>query len=153
MSASSTPSLSEITRALAALADRVAASSATPPEPFVSQTLRVAVNALEQYIPGLELAPDPDAAQGLLRGAESAFHRGDEREALSRALRGLSFAPHEPRLWYIAATASFELGGVEDSLRLLYHTLWIHPGHRAARDDLEALTAFFEGNDEEERAA
>jgi hypothetical protein len=56
-------------------------------------------------------------------------------------------------LWYVAASACFELGGVEDALRLLYHTLWIHPGHRAARDDLQALTAFFEGNDEEERAA
>ena len=153
MSASPNPSLEEIARALASLADRVAASHAMPPEPFVSQTLKVATNALQQYIPGLDPAPDPDAAQGLLRGAETALHRGDDREALSRSLRGLSFAPHDPRLWYIAATASFEMGGVEDSLRLLYHTLWIHPGHRAARDDLEALTAFFEGNDEGDRAA
>ena len=153
MSASSNPSLCEITRALAVLADRVAASNALPPEPFVSQTLRVAVNALQGYVPGLDPPPDAEAAQGLLRGAEAALHRGDEREAFSRALRGLSFAPHDPRLWYLAATACFELGGVEDSLRLLYHTLWIHPGHRAARDDLEALTAFFEGNDEGERAA
>jgi hypothetical protein len=153
VSAASNPSIDDISRALAALADRVASTSASPPEPFVSQTLRVATEALERYIPGIDPPPDGEAALGLLRGAESALRRGDAHEALSRSLRGLSFAPHEPRLWYMAATACFELGGVEDSLRLLYHTLWIHPGHGAARDDLEALTAFFEGNDEGDRAA
>jgi hypothetical protein len=153
VSESPLPALSDITRALAALANRVSDSEELPPEPFVSQTLRSAVATLERYIPGLDPAPDPDAARGLLRGAEVALHHGDEREALSRALRGLSFAPHDPGLWYVAASACFELGGVEDSLRLLYHTLWIYPGHRAAREDLEALTAFFEGNDEGERAA
>jgi hypothetical protein len=30
--------------------------------------------------------------------------------------------------------------------------LWIHPGHRTARADLEALTAFFDG-EEGDRAA
>ena len=153
LSASSRPSLSDITRSLAALADRVAGSSESPPEPYVSERLRAAVTALQSFIPGLEPAPDPDAARSLLRGAESALQRGDGREALARALRGLAHAPHHPGLWYAAASASFELGGVEDALRLLYHTLWIHPGHRAARDDLQALTAFFEGNDEGERAA
>lgn len=153
MSESSLPTLGDITRALVALADRVADSGESPPEPFISQSLRSAVAALEQFIPGLEPAPDLDAARGLLRGAELALQRGDGREGLSRALRGLSFAPHHPELWYVAASASFELGSVEDALRLLYHTLWIHPGHRAARDDLQALTAFFEGNEEGDRAA
>ena len=153
MSESSHPSLSDITRALASLADRVAAADETPPEPFVSERLRASVTALQTFIPGLEPAPDLDAARGLMRGAELALQRGDGREALERALRGLSYAPHHPGLWYVAASATFELGGVEDALRLLYHTLWIHPGHRAARDDLHALTAFFEGNDEGERAA
>ena len=153
MSAPSRPSLSEITKALASLADRVAESNETPPEPFVSERLRATVAALQVFIPGLDPAPDLEAARGLLQGAEVALQRGDGREGLSRALRGLSFAPHHPGLWYVAASASFELGGVEDALRLLYHTLWIHPGHRAARDDLQALTAFFEGNDEGERAA
>ena len=153
MSASPRPSLSDITRSLAALADRVAESDETPPEPYVSERLRSAVGALQAFIPGLDPAPDPEAARGLLRGAELALQRGDGRESLARALRGLSHAPHHPGLWYVAASASFELGGVEDALRLLYHTLWIHPGHRAARDDLQALTAFFEGNDEGERAA
>ena len=153
MSASSQPSLGDITRALAALADRITDANDAFPEPFVSQTLRSATTALEHFIPGLEPPPDGDAARGLLRGAEVALHRGDPLEGLSRALRGLSFAPHDPGLWYTAASACFELGGVEDALRLLYHTLWIHPGHRGAREDLEALTAFFEGNDEGERAA
>ena len=30
---------------------------------------------------------------------------GDAREALSRALRGLSFSPHHPGLYFAAATA------------------------------------------------
>jgi len=153
VSASSQPSLSDITRALAALADRVTDAEEAFPEPFVSQTLRTATAALERFIPGLEPPPDGDAARGLLRGAEVALQRGDAFEGLSRALRGLSFSPHDPGLWYLAASSCFELGGVEDALRLLYHTLWIHPGHRNAREDLEALTAFFEGNDEGERAA
>jgi len=153
VSKSPRPSLSEITRSLTALADRVAGSDESLPEPYISERLRAAVTALQSFIPGLEPAPDPDAARGMLRGAEVALQRGDGREGLSRALRGLSYAPHHPGLWYVAASASFELGGVEDALRLLYHTLWIHPGHRAARDDLQALTAFFEGNDEGERAA
>jgi len=152
VSASPRPSLSDITRSLAALAERVAESEESPPEPYVSERLRSAVGALQGFIPGLEPAPDPEAARGLrigrglLRGAELALQRGDGRESLARALRGLSHAPHHPGLWYVAASASFELGGIEDALRLLYHTLWIHPGHRAARDDLQALTAFFEGN-------
>jgi hypothetical protein len=153
VSSSSRPSLTDISRSLASLADRVAGSEESPPEPYVSERLRAAVAALQTFIPGLDPAPDLEAARGLLRGAELALQRGDGREGLVRALRGLSHAPHHPGLWYVAASASFELGGVEDALRLLYHTLWIHPGHRAARDDLQALTAFFEGNDEGDRAA
>jgi hypothetical protein len=153
VSGTSHPSITDITRSLVALADRISASDESPPEPYVSERLRAAVKALQAFIPGLEPAPDLETARGMLRGAELALQRGDGREAMARALRGLSHAPHHPGLWYVAASASFELGGVEDALRLLYHTLWIHPGHRAARDDLQALTAFFEGNDEGERAA
>ena len=68
----------------------------------------------------------------------------DAREALSRALRGLSFSPHHPGLYYVAATACFEYGAVEDAIRLLRHTLWIHPGHAAARRDLESLSAYLQ---------
>ena len=152
MSGPTRPTLSEISSALEQLADRVDRSDGDQLEPFVAHTLRAAMSALEFYIPGLDPAPDPEAARGFLRGAEAALHRGQEREALSRALRGLAFAPHDPALWYMAGSACFELGHVEDALRLLCHTLWVHPGHRAARADLEALTAFFEG-DEGERAA
>jgi hypothetical protein len=38
-------------------------------------------------------------------------------------------------------------------MRLLYHTLWIHPGHPAARDDLEALTSFLGDQNPEDLAA
>ena len=72
---------------------------------------------------------------------------------LRRALRGLACAPHDPQLFYLSASACFELGAVEDALRLLYHTLWIHPGHRLARTDLEALTAFLDGSEDGEKAA
>ena len=54
-------------------------------------------------------------------------------------------------LCYQAACACIELGGVETALRLLYHTLWIHPGHANARRDLEALRSFLEGEEGEER--
>ncbi len=146
------PSQSEIATALAQLADRVSRAEEDTLDPFVTHTLRAAVNALEYHIPGLESPPDTDAARGLLRGSEAALQRGDAREALSRALHGLSFAPHDPLLWYAAGSACFELGQVEDALRILCHVLWIHPGHRAARTDLDALTAFFEG-EEGDRAA
>jgi hypothetical protein len=43
------------------------------------------------------------------------------------------------------------LGGVETALRLLYHTLWIHPGHLNARRDLDALKSFLEGDEGEDR--
>ena len=43
------------------------------------------------------------------------------------------------------ATAS---GGHADN-----HALWINPGYQAARQDLEALSAFLDGSDESERAA
>ena len=152
MSQSPRPSIPEIALALEQLADRITRSEDDTLEPFVSHSLRAVVNALEFHIPGLDPAPDPEAADGMLRGAEAALNRGEEREALSRALRGLAFSPHHPALWYMAGSACFEMGQVEDALRLLCHTLWVHPGHKTARADLEALTAFFEG-DEGERAA
>jgi hypothetical protein len=89
----------------------------------------------------------------MARAAQMALDRGDEREALVRSLRGLSYAPHDPTLFYIAASACFEMGGVEVALRLLYHTIWIHPGHQAARDDLESLSAFLDDADEAGHAA
>lgn len=146
------PSLNEIGTALAQLADRVANGQHDTLEPYVSHTLRATVNALEVHIPGLDCPSDTEAARGLLRGAEAALHRGDPRESLVRALRGLSFSPHDPLLWYAVGSACFELGQVEDALRVLCHVLWIHPGHRTARSDLEALTAFFDG-EEGDRAA
>ena len=142
MPESAQPSLQDILDALERLAERVAASPTSRLDPFVSATMRRACAELRKFIPGLDTPPDPDAARFLARAAYSALEDGDAREALTRALRGLSFAPHHPGLFFAAASACFEYGAVEDAVRLLRHTLWIHPGHTAARRDLEALNAF-----------
>jgi hypothetical protein len=145
--------LDDITRALADLADRVTEARSGPLEPYVHQNLRDIVFHLELHIPGLEPAPDADAANALGRAAQAALERGDEREALARGLRGLSFSPHDPNLFYCVASACFEFGAIELALRVLYHTLWIHPGHRAARADLMSLSAFLDDAEDQGRAA
>jgi tetratricopeptide (TPR) repeat protein len=150
VSDSTHPTISDITLALARLADRVAESNALGLEPYVRYTLRRALQELELHIPGLDEPPDLESAQRYAIAAEAALTRGQDREALARALRGLACAPHHPHLFYLAASACFELGAVEDSLRLLYHTLWIHPGHVRARQDLEAITGFLEETEEDE---
>jgi len=147
------PTIGELTRALGRLADRVLESDEPQLENYVTQRLRTSLNELQRFIPGLDEPPDREAAKGLSRGAETALRRGHPREALSRSLRGLSFSPHEPLLCYLAASACFELGAVEGAMRLLTHTLWLHPGHHAARADLEALTAYFDQREDEDKAA
>ncbi len=147
------PSIGDITRAFVDLADRVAESDSRRLDRYTDQTLRDAAYHLEFFIPGLDPVEEADAARALARAAQQALDHGDEREALARALRGLSFSPHDPVLFYLAACACFEYGAVEVALRLLYHTLWIHPGHRAARADLEAMSAFLDDSGEEDRAA
>ena len=142
MSESAHPSLQDILDAFERLAERVAASPSSRLDPFVSVSLRRACEELRRYIPGLETPPDPEAARFLARAAYAAMEDNDAREALARSLRGLSFSPHHPGLYFVAASACFEFGAVEDAIRLLRHTLWIHPGHTAARRDLEALSAY-----------
>ena len=142
MSESALPSLQDILDAFERLSERAAAAPSSRMDPFVSASLRRSCEELRRFIPGLEPPPDADAARFLSRAAYAALEDGDAREALSRALRGLSFAPHHPGLYFAAASACFEYGAVEDAIRLLRHTLWIHPGHVAARRDLEALSAY-----------
>lgn len=144
MSDSARPTLSDVTRALAHLADRVLARRTPGLEPYVAHTLKLAIGELERLIPGLEPAPNAEAAKAFAEAAEVALGEGDEREALSYALRGLSCSPHDPVLWYRAGAACVEMGGVELALRLMWHSLWIHPGYADARRDLDALTSFFE---------
>ena len=48
------------------------------------------------------------------------------------------------RLLGQASSACFEYGAVEDAVRLLRHTLWIQPGHTAARRDLKSLSAYLQ---------
>jgi len=117
----------------------------------VAHTLKLALQELELHIPGLDTPPNADAAKAFAQAAETSLSRGGERDALAYALRGLSCSPHDPTLHYLAASACIELGGVETALRLLYHTLWIHPGHLNARRDLDALRSFLEGDEGEDR--
>ena len=147
------PTLEDITRGFGELAERVAAGDKNSLAHSVYQDLRDLAFHLELHIPGLNPPPDAESAEAYARASQAALDHGNEREALSRALRGLSFAPHDPSLFYLAASACFEYGAVELALRLLYHTLWIHPGHRAARDDLESLSAFLDESDESGLAA
>lgn len=142
MSDSTRPSMPELLEALDRLADRVSHGSNSRLDGFVSLSLRRAAEELRQFIPGLDAAPDAEAARFLARAAHAALEDGDAREALARAIRGLSQAPHHPGLFYLAASACFEFGAVEDAVRLLRHTLWIHPGHRPARRDLSALNLY-----------
>lgn len=153
MSESWQPTIDDIASGFASLADRVSASRAPVLERYVFRTLRDLMAYLELHIPGLVPAPDAEAAHAMESATQAALDRGREREALARALRGLSFAPHNPNLFHLAASACFELGAVELAVRLLYHTLWIHPGHQTARADLNALLAFLTDPDEEDRAA
>lgn len=147
------PTLQEVLQSLAYAADRVLAEKTPRLDPFCEATIRRALAELELRIPGLEEPPNADAAASFLTAGREALERGEEREALAYALRGMSCSPHDPHLSFLAATSCIELGSVETALRLLYHTLWIHPGHQAARRDLEALTAFLEGQSGEDKAA
>lgn len=133
------PTLNDICDAFARMAERVSVSPTAKMDPFVSISVRRAAEELRRFIPGLDPAPDQGAADFLARAAYAALEDDNHREALARALRGLSFAPHHPGLWFAVASACFECGAVEDAVRSLRHTLWIHPGHTSARRDLEAL--------------
>jgi len=138
------PTLGDVTRALAHLADRVLTRRTLGLEPYVSHTLKLVMGELEMLVPGLEPAPNAEAARAFAEAAETALNDGEEREALSYALRGLSCSPHDPVLWYRAGSAAIEVGGLEMGMRMYWHALWIHPGYAEARRDLDALTSFFD---------
>jgi hypothetical protein len=146
------PTLSEIALVFSKLADRVSEQERIVIDPYVEQSLRDILFHLEMQIPGWDPPFDADAARAMTKAANDSLERGNEREALARALRGLSFSPHDPHLFYATASACFESGAVELALRLLCHTLWIHPGHRGARSDLDSLSAFLDDS-EDQRAA
>ena len=148
MTDSPRPTINDVTRALAHLADRVLTRKSLGLEPYVSHTLKLVMGELEMLIPGLDPAPNAEAARAFADAAEIALREGEEREALSYALRGLSCSPHDPVLWYRAGAACVELGSLEMAMRLLWHSLWINPGYEAARRDLDSLTSFFDGGEE-----
>jgi hypothetical protein len=125
----------EILEAFERLAERVSSGSSSRLDGFVSLSLRRACEELRRFVPGFDTPPDAEGARFMARAANAALEDGDARETLARAVRGLSLSPHHPGLFYLAASACFEFGAVEDAMRLLRHTLWIHPGHRPARRD------------------
>lgn len=144
------PSIGDICSAFSDLADEVNKSSGKTIDPGVEQTIRHLLEDLEMFIPGL--VPMPDAGSAMARASQVALERGSERGAVVCALRGLSFAPHDPTLHYMLSSASFECGRVGLAFRLLCHSLWINPSYKAARMDLEALVAFLDvGSDEMKR--
>jgi len=145
MSEPSRPQLHDITVVLAHLGDRARDDAGPGIDPIIAASLRRALEELERFIPGLDPAPDAEAAGSMLESARGALRRGRCRESLSRALRGLAFAPHHPDLHYVAGVSCLELGAVDPAIALLLHALWIHPGHPEARADLEALDAFAQG--------
>lgn len=152
MSDTSQPTLADISRALAHLADRVLVEKRPALDPFISNTLRLVTNQLEMLVPGLEAPVNAEAARAFREASEIARRDGEEIEAMSYALRGLSCSPHDPQLWYLAGAACVEIGGLECAMRLMFHALWINPGHPNARRDLEALTSFL-GEEGDTRAA
>ena len=90
--------------------------------------------------------------QALAKAAEAALERGSERDAWRARCVACRTRRTILGCFYVAASACFESGAVELALRLLCHTLWIHPGHRAARADLEALSAFLDDTDDSRAA-
>lgn len=147
MSIPSQDSLFELAQSFRQLATAVANSSDQTDVP-IKRAIVDRVNELRSYIPGLDPPFDHDMAEDFCRASQLAVDRGDERLALVRALHGLSFAPHHPQLFYLAASACFELGWVELVIRFLYQALWIHPGYTDARNDLESLKAFDDSEDD-----
>src|SRR6266516_3180735 len=118
------PSIGDICCAFRDLADEVSESSGSPIDPGVEQTIRHLLEDLELFIPGLDTMPDTEAGHAMARAAIVALERGGEREAVVRALRGLSFSPHDPRLHYLLSSASFEIGRVELAFRLREPGTW-----------------------------
>jgi len=138
---STRPTLNDVTRALAHLADRVLTRKSPGLEPYVTHTLKLVMGELELLIPGLDPAPNAEAARAFAEAAEIALRDGNEREALSYALRGLSCSPHDPVLWYRAGSACVEVGSLEMAMRLLWHALWIHPGYGESSSSIWAVSS------------
>ena len=147
MSGTTRPSMEEIRSILADKA-RCAASDEDPTlDPVIRAGIRRAVDELERFIPGLDPVPDAEGARHMVSAAGNALLAGRPRVALSRSLRGLSYAPHHPELHYLAASSCFELAAASEAVSLLAHTLWIHPGHEKARRELDTLSVFGTGEE------
>lgn len=136
------PSLADIAVVLAHISNRVLTENGPRLDPFIGTSLRRAADELKHHIPGLDVPSDAAAARFLAKSAAASLEHGRHREALGRALRGLSHAPQDPRLHYVAGSACFELGESEAALACIAHAVWVHPGYTDAWRDLEALTAF-----------
>ncbi len=150
MSESWQPTLSEIALTFEKLSARMECQpDPTNRDPYIEQSLRDAIFHLELQIPGWEPPFDADGARAMQRAAHVTLSQYKEHQAMVQALRGLSFAPHDPGLYYILGSAYFQAGSVELALRIFCHTLWINPGHAAAHADLELLSAFLDDCDDD----
>lgn len=136
------PRPEEITVILERLADRLAAGRGLRPDKVAGLSLHRLILGLRQRIPGLYQPPDYGAAKQLAASSAEAIKRGQVRAGLARALRGLSFSPHDPELWYLAAGGCLQMGMAETAVAILQYCLWVNPAHLPARRDLEALSAF-----------
>jgi len=141
------PTMEEIRSILADMARCVVSDEDPTLDPVIRAGIRRAIDELERFIPGLDPAPDAEGARHMVSAAGNALLAGRPRVALSRALRGLSYAPHHPELHYLAASSCFELAASSEAVSLLAHTLWIHPGHEKARRELDTLSVFGSGEE------
>jgi hypothetical protein len=92
--------MEEIRSILADMARCVASDEDPTLDPVIRAGIRRAVDELERFIPGLDPVPDAEGARHMVSAAKNALLAGRPRVALSRSLRGLSYAPHDPELHY-----------------------------------------------------
>lgn len=143
------PTLAEIALVFSKLADRVVEA---PDEGFcvdgyTQAQLRSALWHLELKFPGLEPTFDPDAARAMKKAAQESLRIGRNRVAFGQALHGLSFSPHDPELFHLLASAGFNVGAAELTLRLLCYVCRTNPSNEEARRDLETLSAKLDHGD------
>lgn len=111
---------------------------------YIRKSIRDLIYRLEKTTPGLERPFDMTMVTYRLSHGHYALKLGRPVQATVHALHGLKGQPHNPDLFYLFGSALFELGEVELAMRALCHVLWINPGNKAARADLEALSAFLD---------
>lgn len=132
-------SVRQVRRRLQKLARYVDASDATVLEADPTIEFEQLLTSLTYDIPGLHEGPPPAVLQHWATYIEELITRAHPRPALATACRCLARAPRHPPFYYLAATASLDLGAIKLSIILLQHAKWLHPGYEEAIRDLEML--------------